>query len=302
MSLSRRARRGLTLIELAVTLALIGIIGAAIGATLMRQQRFYRGAGELLQARESVRDAMEVLSADLRGLAVADTVRLLADSAMEFFATVGSSVVCRAGAGTDVVLPAVSPSGNTLTSFLTQPDTGDLAYLYAAATGRWERRRIAGFGPATTRLECDHPAGFGSLAAGRALSLTLTEPLPPEIGVAAPVRFVRRGRYSLYHGSDGEWYLGYRRCDAIGPSQCGAVQPLSGPYQPYSPSPDRTGLLFEYFEAGGASLDAGSSPLSLVRVRVTARSRSSHRIPGWSGEWRPGDSAAVSIAIRNAGL
>ena len=129
--LSQRAqcptRNGVTLAEIAVVLALIGVLGSAIGLTLIRQQRFYRGATELLQAREGVRDAMELLSTDIRGMSVADTVRLLADSAIEFFANIGSSIVCQTTAGNGVGLPGASSGrGNALTAFLTQPDVAAL--------------------------------------------------------------------------------------------------------------------------------------------------------------------------------
>ena len=101
-------QRGITLVELIVVLVLIGLVGTTIGHTLVRQQRFYRGTTELLHAREGVRDAMELLSTDIRGMSVADTVRLLADSAIEFFANVGSSVVCQRLGSTAVGLPGAS--------------------------------------------------------------------------------------------------------------------------------------------------------------------------------------------------
>jgi len=65
------SRRGFTLIELVVVLSLLGVTGAAMGMLLLRQQRFYRGASELLYARESVRDALDVLATDLRGTPLA---------------------------------------------------------------------------------------------------------------------------------------------------------------------------------------------------------------------------------------
>ena len=77
---SAHTHSGFALIELTVVLALIGIIGGMIGVTLVRQQRFYRSASELLYARAGVRDAIEVLATDIRGLAVADTVRVLANA------------------------------------------------------------------------------------------------------------------------------------------------------------------------------------------------------------------------------
>ncbi|PYO46441.1 MAG: hypothetical protein DMD72_12805, partial [Gemmatimonadetes bacterium] len=52
----RRSRRGFSLLELVVVLALLGVVGATIASLLLRQQRFYRSASELLYAREGVRD------------------------------------------------------------------------------------------------------------------------------------------------------------------------------------------------------------------------------------------------------
>ncbi len=144
---TRKNSSGFTLIELVVVLTLLGIIGGAVAMTLVRQQRFYRGASEMLYAREAVRDATEVLAIDIRGMSISDTVRLLADSAIEMFANIGSSVVCQSPDATEVQIPeASSPHGNTLTSLLTQPDTGDLALFHRDSMdigAEWERHRIA---------------------------------------------------------------------------------------------------------------------------------------------------------------
>jgi hypothetical protein len=60
-----------------------------------------------------------------------------------------------------------------------------------------------------------------------------------------------------------------------------------------------TGLLFEYFDANGNRLRAGSSPLELARVDVTARAESRHHLIVEGRPSTPGDSASMSIAIRN---
>ena len=236
---ARNRTRGFTLIELAVVILILGVAGAAIGMTLLRQQRFYRGASELMYARQGVRDAMEVLSTDIRGLSFADTVRILADSAMELFANIGSSVVCQS-MGSEVGLPgAVSSPGNTLSAFLFEPDTGDIALFYrdlAESIGgdstdsgsRWERHRIHGFSSRVLANACPEATGLapsdGSSGNGSTgFVVTLESPLSEHVGAGAPVRFVRRGRYSLYKASDGDWYLGYRRCNAQGPRVCGVV-------------------------------------------------------------------------------
>ncbi|HEY4671508.1 MAG TPA: type II secretion system protein [Gemmatimonadaceae bacterium] len=303
MSLRTKVR-AFTLLELAVVLAILGVAGAAMGMLLIRQQRFYRGASELLYAREGVRDALEVLAGDLRGIAVDDTVRLLADSAIEIYSSVGSSVACQV-IDKEVGLPRAVPSGNTLSAFVAEPDTGDLALFYRA-TGdgsSWEPHRIGAFSARVLAAVCPASSGFSSpedIASGaQGFQVTLDAPLSADIRPGAPVRFIRRGRYSLYRASDGSSYLGYRRCNAQGASSCGAVQPLSGPYRAYSANPAATGLLLEYFDDDGHRLTAASSSLSLARVDVTARSESNQRLSIEGHTFKPADSATVSIAIRN---
>ena len=299
-------RRGFTLIELAAVLVILGVVGSAIGLTLLRQQRFYRGAAELLYAREGVRDAIELLSTDIRGMSTADTARLLADSAVELFASIGSSVVCQI-AGTEIGLPrAVAPPGNTLTAFVAQPDTGDIVLFYRdsiEAGSQWERHRIAGFSSRSLAAACPASTGFTRAedadANATGFLITLSTPLSSHVDRGAPVRFVRRGRYSLYRSADGDWYLGYRRCNAMGSSVCGAIQPLSGPYRAYSSNAGSTGLLFEFFDALGGRLGAGSSPLTLARVDITARAESRQRLIIEGRAWTPADSATVSVAVRN---
>lgn len=300
-------RNGVTLAEVVIALALLGVLGGAIGLTLIRQQRFYRGTTELLHAREGVRDAMELLSTDIRGMSVADTVRLLADSAIEFFANVGSSIVCQTTGGNGVGLPGASSGrGNSLTAFLMQPDTGDIAVFHLDppdGASEWEHHRIIGFGAGQLSATCPGSSPFSreaDIGAGaKGFLLDLAAALSPRVRAGAPVRFIRRGRYSLYRASDGRWYLGYRRCYAVGAAACGVIQPLSGPYRDYSPNPRNTGLLFEYFDESGSPLTSAASPLSIARVDITARAESRHRIVVEGRVSVPADSATVAIAIRN---
>jgi type II secretory pathway pseudopilin PulG len=302
----RRVRRGLSLTELVVGMALAGVLGAVIAVTLTRQQRFFRGAAELHYVRENVRDALEVLSTDIRGMSVSDTVRLRADSAIEFFANISSSVVCQI-VGNEVGLPSAHTSANSLSAFVSEPDTGDLAVFYGrseSGTESWERHRIAGFGSRTLASSCPAASGISQQseidAGGRGFIVTVATPLGGDVTVGSPVRFVRSGRYSLYNASDGDWYLGYRRCNAVGGSACGAIQPVSGAYRPYSSDPRSSGLLFEYFDATGQSLGPAATPLALARVDLTARSESAHQLVFGTRSNRISDSATVSLAIRSA--
>ena len=282
-----------------------GLVGGAVAVTINRQQLFYRGVSDLHYAREGIRDAMEVMSTDIRGLSVADTVRLHADSAIEFFASIGSSVVCQS-IGNQIGLPARHSEANSLSAFLVEPDTGDIAAFYTRSPeGReeWERHRIAGFSSRSLATSCPPGSGFSAQAdvdaAMTGFVVTLADPLPGGIKAGAPVRFLRRARYSLYRASDGHWYLGYRRCNAVGASTCGPVQPLSGPYGAYSTDARVTGLNFEYFDAQGRPLAPSDSPLMLARVDITARSERSQRATTTGQVDRIAEAATISVAVRN---
>jgi prepilin-type N-terminal cleavage/methylation domain-containing protein len=293
-------RRAFALIELIMAIALAGLVAALAVATITRQQRFYRATGELRAARENVRDAMEILSADIRGASVSDTVRLRADSAIELFAAIGVSVVCEARDG-EVGLPPSHSAGNSLSAFLTEPDTGDIALFYVdSAGGQWKRYRINSFASRSSGSECTAGSVFASDAGSAAeFALAVATPLSEAIKPGTPVRFIRRVRYSLYRAGDGDSYLGYRRCNAVGASVCGGIQPISGPYREYSPDPHNTGLLFEYFDARGAQLPLTASPSLLARVIITARSASDERNPFSSHVANISDSATISIGLRN---
>lgn len=301
----QRRRRGLSLAELVVVVALAGLIGGAVAVSINRQQLFYRGASDLHYAREGVRDAMEVISTDIRAMSVSDTVRLRTDSAVEFFAVIGSSVVCQS-VGSQIGLPARHSEANSLSAFLVEPDTGDIATFYIRSTegrGAWEPHRISGFSSRSLAASCPASTGFSAQsdldAAMTGFVVTLADPLSDGIKPGVPIRFLRRARYSLYRASDDHWYLGYRRCNAVGASTCGPIQPLSGPYRAYSSDPLDSGLDFEYFDAHGQSLGQSDSPLMLARVDITARSEWSQRIAMGGTGGNISESATVSVAVRN---
>jgi len=300
-ALTRRA--GATLIEIVAVLGILGVVATAIGDTLSRQQRLYRATSELIDTRRSVRDALGVLSEEIRGASLRDTVRLMADSAVEFFSTLGTSVACTSLSASDLGLAPPASTEIGATSWITQPDTGDLALIYRAAPGSpgaWERYRIRSISARATSVACpamSGPAsGFDASSSSYVLSLTTA---PPAIRPGSPVRFVRRGRYSLYRSSDGKWYLGYRRCNALGASVCGAIQPLSGYYRPYSSDSARTGLLFRYFDSSDRQLTQSSDALRLARIQISARALSAVAVTLDRVGRQSADSGSVTASIRN---
>ena len=299
----RRARSAFTLIEIIAVLALFGAVGTLISATFTRQQRFYRATSETLDVRRSVRDAIVILAEEIRSASSLDTMRLMSDSAIELFTGLGVSVACTSLNASDVGLAPASADGPGLTSWLTAPDTGDLALIYQPASstpGFWQRFRIRGVstGPATSVCPASTGLSDPSGASGSSYVVTL-DPAPAAFSVGSPMRFIRRGRYSLYRSSDGKWYLGYRRCNAIGPSSCGAIQPLSGYYQPFNADSVRTGILFRFFDSAGRQLGAGANPLLVSRVQVVARASSPVSVPMDGISRNAADSTGLSATLRN---
>ena len=307
-----RKRRGFTLIEVIVAVGLAALVGSTLLMTLRRQQRFYGSAAEMMQVRAQLRDAADVLAADLRGAAVARYgLPLMTDSAVELFTTIGASVVCAAPSGRTLFMPpAALASGTFLTSLLAAPDTGDVALIYAMPGGipdsaQWVEFRVAAFGSRSLATSCPASTGFTSAADAAAkrsgYALTLTTDSPPAVRKGAPVRFLRRARYSLYRSSDGNWYLGYRRCNATGTPACATIQPVSGPYLPFKKAgaPDG-GLAFRYFDSDGTELtDASLSPM-VARIDIVLRGETARAVSlAGDARSRYRDSAIVSISPRN---
>lgn len=302
-------RRGFTLVELVVATLIGGLAASVIVATLVRQQRFVSASEERLESRNRLRDAASVLTSDLRGAAISELgVPLMTDTAVEFFSVIATSIACTAASSTIGLPPRILASGNTLTSILVQPDTGDLALLYGSTyeqpdSGSWEIHRILTFAARAASTACPTMSGFttaADVAAGVTSWQVSVSPAPGStVHKGAPMHFARRGRYSLYRSSDGDWYLGYRRCNAIGASVCGSIQPVSGPYHPYAKTDGTSGLTLKYFDSSGAEIGAAQSA-SLARIDITLRGEAFHYTGITQAAAARGvDSTTVIVSPRN---
>lgn len=300
-------RRGFTLVELLVATAVAGIAATAMATVLTRQQRFYASTSDILDVRGQVRDGADILVSDIRSAAVARFgLPVMTDSAIEMFTVIATSVACSAPVGATIGLPPqVLARGHTLTSMLFQPDSGDLAVLYAATTvpdsSSWETAGIAAFSPRALSSSCPVSTGFtvsGDASAGSTgYVVTLAQPPTAVIRAGAPVVFVRRVRYSLYRSSDNDWYLGYRRCGASS-GVCAAIQPVSGPYRPYTSTSGSSGLSFRYYDEAGGELLSPSS--AVARVDIVLRGQTT-RAASLTGDSRAmyRDSLVVTVSPRN---
>lgn len=302
-----KARLGFALPELLLSLLLLAVVGGAIHAGLRRQQEVFRSIALMLAARGGVRDAVGVLHADLVAASPLDTLTLAADSAVEFHALIVASVSCDSAPGYTLRLPPdTTQAPAALTAASAAPDTGDVLLLYNDDTlvtfaPRWDRHVIAGVATRSAAAACPASTGLTTPADASASSLVLTLRGPAHEGVrrGAPIRILRRQRYSLYRSSDSRWYLGHRRCSSTGAPACGAIQPVSGPYEAHAGG-GRGGLAFRYLDADGTALAPLAAQQGAAAVELTVRAGSGAWIT--LGRMAPAphaDSTTAIVALRN---
>ena len=312
----RRARRGFTLIELVVVLVLMGIVCGAILQLLARQQRFYKSTSEVIDNRTQLRDAIFIVPADLRGVSsIGGDIRTMGLTSTEFFSNIGSSIVCSyAGIGSATISlpPRTLASGTMLTAWLSQPQPGDVVFLYDNGTtvgnadDSWARYQIAagGFQSAVDPSWCPTARGFTSAADAGATSYRITLSVAPNQSrspIGSPIRFMRAVRYSLYQAADNRWYLGLETCDANVVGNCTDRQPISGPYLPATTDPATSGLAFRYYDRNGVELTSVADAPRVARIEMVVRSQTvAPRATFGGGQAQQvRDSLAVTIGIRN---
>ena len=270
--------------------------------TVVRQQRFFSSAAQVLGVREQLRDAADVLASDIRSASVAEFgLPVMTDTAVEMYSVIASSISCMSGSPATIGMPPIAlAGGSTLTAMLAQPDSGDLASIYNADSARWESYRIAAFASRSLGTSCPASTGFTTLAdaaSGFQLTLGVAPSVPVKKG--SIIHFIRRARYSFYRSSDNEWYLGYRRCGVSPPFACSSIQPVSGPYRPYRAG-GGAGITFRYFDKYGADVTSAASSSTVARVDIVLRGETASLV-SLNGDarksWR--DSVIVSVSPRN---
>jgi len=329
-NVSERSRRhGMTLVEILISLVLLGIVSGVIMRVVMRQQRFYQGVNQIISQRSQLRQATSVLPTDLRSLSSkGNDILVASDSSMEIMVEVGISVVCEVIGGDQVALlpEKLKSTDQTLTSWFGygEPDpTGNqdyTVYIYNDSSfagnedDRWQPFMLNKIYHDKTR--CITPPGFATitdvgldryvlqLKSSEAPDPVTGGPLSQYIGVGAPVRILKRVRYKLYQETDGKWYLGYSEYDRSAVSYQN-LSPVSGPFDPYTGS-GGTGIGFRYYDVDGNEIASGADATNrarIARIDLIARARTSANVRtagiqnGADQQYR--DSLAVSVMLRN---
>jgi len=229
------ARRGSSLAELIVAFTVLTILSALAAAALVGAERRMRAGNAATAAERALREGAAVLTSELSG---ADSIVARGDTAVDFLGVVGVSVVCVAIDRTLVVPPSVVAGGAgaagaiPFTVWRSPPSVGDVVALFEPSIARWRYSRVDSIASRGDGAGCTPSSGLLSVADSAArrpvTRFVLDTPLPESLPVGAPARLMRRGRWALYRGGDGQWALGFRACDPT--SGCGTAQPASGPY------------------------------------------------------------------------
>jgi prepilin-type N-terminal cleavage/methylation domain-containing protein len=295
-----RRRDGLTLVELMATVAVAGVVLAIVAGIALRQQRTFAALTADAALAGQLRDAASVLPSDLRTAAVgAGDLREATDTSIEIRETLASAVVCDT-LGKAVIL---APFGGTAATFggaIAPIQAGDTAWILSPDDSAHPWRGHGVLGVASTHAgQCAAvgPRLSGASLAASRTTLTLDSVPAPQTLIGRAVRVTRPIRYSLYHASDGSWYLGARDWNDAS-AKFNTTQPLAGPFR--SPG---AGPVFRWFDSTGAVLAspvARRDQVALVRIDLRGQTRNADRVLGsaWNGGPRA-DSVSIFVAVRN---
>jgi prepilin-type N-terminal cleavage/methylation domain-containing protein len=286
-------RRGLTLAELVVTLALLGIVTAGICRGLLTSQRTYLAQAQRVELQQNLRAAAAILPAEFRELDAADSdITAMSATSITMRRTEQLGFLC--------VAPDVRAEGEVTLSVRQRPlfgarssfSAGDSVLLYVEgdpstrSDDDWVRGQII----AASSRDCPDP---DHARPGYELTLRLQPPGDPHphpdvrggVTKGSPLRGFATVTYALYSSpTDNQWYLGQRLAGAT-------IQPLLGPL--IGPS----GLALSYFDSTSRPTDMLTA-VAEVEIRVRGRTALPVRATG-GGSAYVVDSLVTRVALRN---
>jgi prepilin-type N-terminal cleavage/methylation domain-containing protein len=329
----RSAHRGFTLIELMISVTLLGIIGTLLTAILTRQQRFHRTVVNMTDARARMRDIATILPTDIRSISSAGKdILFVTDTSIQFRAFVGTSILCRFSTGAGVSpaiielppqeLAATAPINSAVTrssvisSWINPPAPQDIAYVYDQGTKDgniddvWVPFRVSDTSSAADATWCPPSTGFTTANdnAARRYKISLdSAPSQTRVIAGAVLRFAREVRYSIYKSTaDDAWYVGYQRCtphatyNTLG--SCGTREVLAGPVLAGAADTATSGFYFIFRNKSGTRITSISSSDTIASITVGIRTSSESLLGSQSTDrsrFTGGDSLKFTVGIRN---
>ena len=260
-------RRGASLVELIVALALAALVAGSVARVFLLQTRSYRELVQRAGLADNLRAGADILAADLWSLDATDgDILALGPDSLRIRGERRFGVVCAVTPGAGVVTVTLR---DTLTFGVRDFRPGDSLLAYVPGDSEW----VAGAVASTTS-----PAQCPDSAAGERLAATFPAPGPVP---GVPIRGYEIVTYRSYRAADGSYYLGLR--------DAGGLQPLAGPLT-------ADGLRLSYFDAAGAET---ATATQVQAVRIALRVVSAEPVVRRGRTAVLVDSVALWLALRN---
>jgi prepilin-type N-terminal cleavage/methylation domain-containing protein len=271
-------RRGFTIIELLVGLVVGSIVLTSVVQMLIVQGRGYSKQREIIDIRETAREATALLAWDLRQSGMGDSP----------LASVGAnSVVLRSPRGMGTICakhPVLARYGlwKSGGNILASPD--DSALIYQIGRDKWTALKITAVGtPATMGVvACAWP---GARPPDIVVEFAVAAKADTaNIKVGAPFRSFRRVEYGEFQ-LNGRWWLGRK----VGAAT--SYEQLTGPLAP----PASNGLAFAYYDTLGA---VTTNPAAVATVAFTLRTESYKKTQVGTAHVYQRDSLTTRVGVR----
>ena len=288
-----------------MVITVLGVILGLTATAFRKQQRFVTKTTSLAGVRAQMRQASSVLPAELRATSsVGGDIYAMTPRTLDFRAATGGSMICRIPVvgSTDFIIP---PNGDLtrgrLTWWLRTPVAGDSVFVYdeGRAVGshddRWQRYEVTGVTPVTGANGCLLASGYVVAAdtARPSYRIRVAGNLPISSPPGSAVRFFRRAMYRLYQEADQQWYLGYADC--LPARGCSTLEPLSGPYRPFSAATGASGLSLSYLDSLGNPTGVPSQ-VARVEIFLSGKTGIANQPVGLEESV---DSLSITVALRN---
>ena len=272
------ARRGFSMIEFIVALVIGLVVLGSLVQVMVVQGRSYGKQREIVDIRETARDAASLLAWDLRQSVIGGSpFGVMGTNAVAIRSPRGIGTIC----GKHPVLARYGlwKSGGNI--FATSDDS---AAVYALGRDKWKTLKITAVGTPVAMgvTSCTWP---GARAPDVVVEFAVTTKTDTSwIKIGAPFRNFRRVQYGEYQ-VDNRWWLG-RKVGAAA-----SYEQLTGPLL----APGSNGLAFTFYDTLGA---VTANPAAVGSVAFTLRTESYKKT--WVGQnyVYQRDSLTTKVAVR----
>jgi type II secretory pathway pseudopilin PulG len=299
----------MTMVEMMVVTILLAIVGGSVMSVLARQQQFYRSTSDVMDLRSQMRQGAAVLAGDLRGVSsVGGDIVSMGESSIDFYANIGSSIVCSIVNTTTVILPPLTlTNGTVLSTWISRPARDDSVFVYSdpdttnSGDDTWERFALDTVIAENGACNTTYTQPSDNSNASYRLRINSSGPsMTSFVRKGSTIRFTRRVKYQVYQsGTDSRWYLGYcsPTCTSTNP-----IQPIAGPFNPIVSGSGTSGIRFTYYDENGNVIagNTASERASVARISFVLRGQSRGQINvAGMGKGYYTDSLRTEVALRN---